>query len=344
MADLKLNLILGKHPKPGLLDPLMDGEVKPEGIELNASTLDIDQLFWRIPVKDDIDVAELSITGTLWGIQHGKSWTPIPVFPGWVFACHTETLVNRNSGIEKPEDLKGKRIGVPEYPVTAIAWIRDAFEKKYGVRPQDMRWFEERTAEYSHYRPQGYAPPKDVPVEIIPKEKRLSDMLISGELDAVTRYFGRPENATKSHPGDRSHISLRDLGDHPKVKWLFPDRKRAAIDYQKEVGYQQPIHSVIIKTEIVEKNPWVPMSLYNAFAEAARRAIAAGADIANAPSYKLTKDEQTEALGRDFSPAGLKSNRAAMAKMLELCYAQGYVDRGRPFTVEEYFHPSTLGT
>ncbi len=342
MADLKLNLVLGKHPKPGLLDPLLDGAVKPEGIALSASSLDIDQLFWRVPVKDDIDVAELSLTGTLWGIQHGKRWTPIPVFPGWVFACHTETLVNRGAGIDKPEDLKGKRIGVPEYPVTAIAWIRHAFATKYGVRPEDMRWFEERTAEYSHYRPQGYAPPKNVPVEIIPKEKRLCDMLIAGELDAVTRYFGRAENATKSHPGDRSHIGLRELGEHPKVKWLFPDRKQAAIDYQKEIGFQQPIHCMIVKTEIVEKNPWVPMSLVAACAEAARRATEA--PLAAAPSYKLSREEQIAAVGRDFTPAGLKTNRPAVAKMLELCWQDGYVDRGRPFTVEEFFHPSTLAS
>jgi 4,5-dihydroxyphthalate decarboxylase len=342
MADLKLNLIIGKHPKPTRFQPLFDGRVKPEGIELTASDLGIDELFWRIPTKDDIDVAELSLTGTIWGKQHGKSWVAIPVFPGWVFSCHTETLVNRDAGIEKPEDLKGKKVGVPEYPVTAIAWIRHAFETKYGVRRRDITWFEERANDYSHYRPLGYAPPKDVPVTTIPREKKLCDMLISGELDAVTRYFGRPENATSKHPGDRSHMSLVQLGDHPKVRWLYPDRKAAAIAYHKELGYQQPIHCVIVKGEIVDKNPWVPMSLYNAFAEAGR--LATDANQVEAPSYRLSKDEQKAALGPSWQPYGFKAHREAMAQMLDLCWKDGYIDRGTPFTPEEYFHPSTHNT
>jgi 4,5-dihydroxyphthalate decarboxylase len=143
MADLKLNLVVGRHA--GRFQALFDGRVKPERIELNASEMPLDELFWRVPNVDDFDIAELSLTGYMWGIQHGKRWIAIPVFPGWVFACHTETLCNADSGIDRPEDLKGKRVGVPEYPVTAITWIRYALETKYGVRPQDIHWYEERT-------------------------------------------------------------------------------------------------------------------------------------------------------------------------------------------------------
>ena len=340
MPDLKLNLVFGNHG--GKFNPIFDGRVKADGIEFAASRMDIDQLFWRIPNKDDVDVAELSLTGTMWGMQHGKEWTAIPVFPGWVFACHTETLVRADSGIQTAADLKGKRVGVPEYPVTAIAWIRHAFETKYGVRPQDINWFEERSADYSHYRPLGYAPPKDVPVQIIPKDKRLCDMLIAGEIDAVTRYFGRAENATKGHPGDRSPMSITELGAHPKVRWLYPDRKAAAIQYQKEIGYLQPIHCVIVKSAVVEKNPWVPARLVEAFGRAA--AMTTDADQVRPASYRLTKEEQAATIDPSFSPAGLKGNRKAVAKMFELCWQQGYIDRGRPFTVEEFFHPSTLGS
>ncbi|MDP2647097.1 MAG: hypothetical protein Q8P24_19350 [Desulfobacterales bacterium] len=340
MADLRLKFVAGRHA--GRFQAIFDGRVKPEGIELNASVMPIDELFWRVPNVDDVDVAELSITGYMWGIQHGKQWIALPVFPGWVFSCHTETLCNVDAGIEKPEDLKGKRVGVPEYPVTAITWIRDAFKTRYGVRPEDILWYEERTAEYSHYRPQGYTPPEGVRVEIIPKEKRLCDMLIAGELDAVTRYFGKPENATATHPGDRSHIPLPKLGEHPKTRWLFADRKAAAIQYHREIGFLQPIHCVIIKKEIAEKHPWAPLSLYNAFARAI--ALAAGVDYVSPHSYTLSKQEQVEVIGPDFSPAGLKANLPAITKILTLCDQQGYVSRGRPFTVEEFFHASTLNT
>ena len=340
MAQLKLDLVIGPHANR--FQPLINGKVRPEGIELNASIMGYDELFWRVPNDDNIDVAELSLTGYLWGIQHGKRWIAIPVIPGWVFSCHTETLCNVDAGIDRPEDLKGKRVGVPEYAVTAIAWIRHALETQHGVRPQDIRWFEERTAEYSHYRPQGYAPPADVPVEIIPKEKRLCDMVIAGELDAVTRYFGRPGNATKSHPGDRSYMGLRELGEHPRIKWLYPDRKAAAITYHKEIGFLQPIHCVILKQEIAEAHPWVPMSLYESFAQAAR--LSPDADLVSAASYPLSRQEQIDTIGADFSAVGLEANRAAVTCALELFDRQGYVDRGRPFTVEDFFHASTLDT
>jgi len=339
MAELSLNLVFGGHP--GKFQPIFDGKVKPEGITLKPSRMNIDQLFWHIPNKDDIDVAELSITGTIWGKQHGKRWTALPVFPGWVFGCHTETLVRRDAGIDRPEDLKGKRVGVPEYPVTAIAWIRDAFERKYGVRREDIHWFEERSAEYSHYRPLGYKPPAGVKVDIIPKEKRLSDMLINGEIDAVTRYFGRPENATKTHPGDRSTLSITDLAALPRVRWLFDDHKAAGIAYCKELGWPQPIHCLIVKTELVDRDPTVPERLTRAFLEAARTP----SDLSNvhAASYQITTAEQAAAVGADFLPAGLKGkNRAAAERMLELCWKDGYIDRGKPFTVEEYFHEATL--
>lgn len=338
MPDLALNLVFGS--RPGRFQPIFDGRVKPEGITLNCSRMGIDELFWRIPKEDDIDVAELSLTGALWGMQHGKRWTALPVFPGWVFGCHTETLVRRDAGIERPEDLKGKRVGVPEYPVTAIAWIRDAFARQHSVPREDIHWFEERAAAYSHYRPLGWRPPHGVTVETIAPEKRLSDMLIAGEIDAVTRYFGRPENATKRHPGDRSTLAIDALASHPRIRWLYDDRKAAAIDYCRAIGWPQPIHCLIVKTEIVDKDPSVPARLTSAFLDAAR--LPSDETNVHAASYTITPAEQASAVGAGFLPAGLGvQNRAAMARMLELCASDGYIDRGTPFTVEEFFHPST---
>ncbi|HLI23171.1 MAG TPA: hypothetical protein VKV32_18750 [Stellaceae bacterium] len=343
MPELNLNLVFGSQP--GKFQPIFDGRVKPEGITLNCSRMPTDRLFWHIPTKDDIDVAELSLTGTLWGKQHGKRWTALPIFPAWVFGCHTETLVRRDAGIYRPEDLRGKRVGVPEYPVTAIAWIRDAFEKNYGVRREDIRWFEERAPEYSHYRPLGYKPPAGVSVEIIPKEKRLSEMLIAGELDAVTRYFGRAENANRAEAGDRSTLPLAELAAHPQIRWLYDDRKEAAARYCKVLGWPQPIHCVIVKTEIVDKDPTVPARLVRAFTEAARLAPNSPGEHSNvhAMSYRLTAAEEAAAIGADFMPVGLRrQNRAAVTRMLELCWKDGYIDGGKPVTVDEYFHPSTL--
>jgi 4,5-dihydroxyphthalate decarboxylase len=338
MPDLTLNLVFGS--RPGRFQPIFDGRVKPEGITLRCSRMATDELFWHVPVKDDIDVAELSLTGTIWGKLHGKRWTALPIFPGWVFGCHTETLVRRDAGIG-PADLKGKRVGVPEYPVTAIAWIRDAFERQHGVKRADIHWFEERSAEYSHYRPLGYRPPDGVTVDIIAPEKRLSEMLLAGELDAVTRYFGRPENARRTIAADRSTLTLTDLAAQPPVRFLYDDRKQAAIDYCRQTGWPQPIHCVIVKTEIVDKDPTVPARLTRAFLEAAR--MPSNESNVHAMSYALTQAEQAAAIGADFTPAGLNAqNREAMERMLELCAADGYIEGGKRVTVEEYFDGATF--
>ena len=235
MSDLALTFAAGSTQR---LQPLLDGAVRPEGIALQTTVARVSDIFWLMPHAEPYDVAEMSLTGYLWAIQHGRRWVALPVFPGWVFGCHADTVVNVRAGIERPEDLRGKRVGVPEYAVTAIAWIRDAWEQQAGLRREDVVWCEERTEQSSHYRPMGYRPP--VPVEIIPEDRCLSDMLIAGEIDAVTRYFGGPRDGevaeTAALPGDRSPLTLQELAAHPNVRWLYPDRKAAALDYHRRVG------------------------------------------------------------------------------------------------------------
>ncbi|HEY1504424.1 MAG TPA: hypothetical protein VGF92_09000, partial [Stellaceae bacterium] len=205
----------------------------------------------------------------------------------------------------------------------------------------DIHWFEERSADYSHYRPLGYRPPAGVKVDIIPSEKRLCDMLIAGELDAVTRYFGRREHAARTYPADRSTMSMQELAGHPRVRWLFDDRKAAAIAYNAEIGWPQPIHCLIVKTEIVDQDPSVPARLTRAFLAAAN--TPSEHSNVHAASYQLSAAEEAAAVGAVFTPAGLKGrNREAISRMLELCWKDGYIDRGRPFTVDEYFDGSTL--
>lgn len=326
------------------IKPLLDGTVQPEGIKLIPSVIPPDDLFWRIPHHDPFDIAELSLTGYLWGVQHGKQWTAIPVFPAWVFGCHAETLINVDAGIDRPEDLKGKRIGVPEYPVTAILWIRHALETEYGVKPQDICWCEERSDRFSHYKLMGYRPPPDVCVEVIPEEKLLCDMLVSGELDAVTRYFGKPRAYAPPILVDRSNKSMIQLAQHPKVRWLYPNRKTVAIDYHRKIGHLQPVHCVIVKQHIIEKFPWVTLNLMDAFAKAAHLTAKSGYPRSVHPErFKLTKAEELQVVGSDFWPVGLSKNQRAMEHFLELAYEQGYVT-GRRFTVEQFFDANCLYT
>lgn len=330
MPDVSLTFAAGSTAR---LQPVLEGEIRPEGIDLRCSVQRVTDIFWSMPLSEPYDVSEMSLTGYLWAIQHGKRWVALPVFPGWVFGCHADTLVNIHAGIERPEDMRGKRVGVPEYAVTAIAWIRDAWEQEAGLKREDILWCEERTAKTSHYRPLGYEPPGAV--EIIPEDKCLCDMLIAGELDAVTRYFGGP-HARDPATIDRSAMTMHELAEHPNVRWLYPDRKAAALAYHRKMGAPQPIHCIIVKQDVVDRYPWVPKSLYAAFAEGMRR-TAANATIQT--SFVFPPEEQHQAIGGGFAPFGLDGrNRDMVAKLLELAAADGFIVGKRRFSVEELFH------
>jgi 4,5-dihydroxyphthalate decarboxylase len=294
-----------------------------------------------MPHSEPFDVAEMSLTGYLWAIQHDRRWVGLPVFPGWVFSCHADSLVHAGAGVERPEDLKGKRVGVPEYPVTAIAWIREAWQQENGVRPEDFTWCEERTPHSSHYRPLGYTPPASVPVETIPEDTCMADMLIDGGLDAVTRYFGGPRDQPgAAPPGDRSTQRIRELGANPQVRWLYPDRKAVALDYHRRQGWPQPIHCVVIKQEVVDRYPWVPRSLYAAFAESAQR-TAAGATVHT--SFDFPAAEQHAALGPEFSPVGLLPGTCEMlTRMLALAAHDNFLVANHRFTLDDLFPPAIL--
>jgi 4,5-dihydroxyphthalate decarboxylase len=326
MANLSLRLVLGHA---GRFKPLLDGRVHVEGLELKASTLNFNELFRTVPEQDDFDVVELSTTGFLWGLHTGRDWIALPVFTAWAFAPHADTVCHIDSGIRLPQDLKGRRVGVPEYPVAAILWIRDALESKYGVRPQDVQWVEERAPQRSHYRSMGYAPPQDVPVHPMPQGKSLAGMLTSGELDAVIRYLERP-----------GQPSVEALGSRSEVRWLYADRKAEGIAHCRQQGFFEPIHFLVMKKAIADAHPWVPMRVVEACSKAL--ALSGDADWVVPYSYTLTKAEQIEAAGAGFSTLGVRSNRKALERLLALAHRQGFTPGAAPLPIDQVFHASTL--
>jgi 4,5-dihydroxyphthalate decarboxylase len=320
------------------MQPILDGEIRPEGIDLKAKALPVGDIFWSMPLTEPYDVSEMSLTGYLWAIQHGRRWIGLPVFPGWVFGCHADTLVNVHAGIERPEDLRGKRVGVPEYPVAAVSWIRDAWEQEAGLGRDAFVWFQERTDKSSHYRPLGYRAPAQL--EQVPEDTCVCDMLIAGEIDAATRYFGSPSARDRNPVSDRSLMTMAELAAHPNVRWLYPDRKAAALAYSEKVGYPQAIHCIIVQQEVVDRYPWVPKSLYDALAESVRRT--AGSSRIQT-SFDFPISEQRQAMGEEFSAAGLDAGKRNMlARFLDLAAKDAFIVGDRHFSVEELFHESTL--
>jgi len=329
MSSHKVRLIMGH---PGRFKAIFEGSVPIEGVELQTSLMPFNDLFRVVPQDDDFDIAETSTTGYLWGLTTGRDWIALPIFTGWAFAAHTDTVCHRAAGIESPRDLRGKRIGVPEYPVAAILWIRDALERHYGLQPQDLQWFEQRQKEQSHYQLMGYSAPPDVPLQTLPRGKGLDAALIEGELDAVIRYL----------PGRPGQLSMHALGAHPSVKWLYPDRKMEGIAHCRQQGFFEPIHLLIMKRGIAERHPELPMKLVEAFAKALQ--LSNDPDWVVPASYELSRAEQIESGGPDFSPVGVRSNRRALEHLLDLAHRQGFTAGDAPLPLNRVFHPATLNT
>jgi 4,5-dihydroxyphthalate decarboxylase len=169
-------------------------------------------------------------------------------------------FVRKDTGIADPADLKGKRVGVPEYVQTAALWTRGVLENEFGIAPENMTFFMERLPTRSHAGAIGFKAPPGITINQIPPEKSIGSMMLSGELDACMAYFG-------NNPGliDRSNV---DLGNHPDIRPLFPDPTAEGIRYYKKTGIFPINHGMAIKRAVFEQNPWVVLNILKAFIEA----------------------------------------------------------------------------
>src|SRR6516164_9067468 len=212
MARLALSIALSNNPNTR---PLIDGAAAAEGIDLTPTVIHPSEMFWRQLRFAEFDVSEMSMSSLLISTARGPSpWIALPVFTTREF-FHTRILVRADAGIAAPADLRGKRIGVPEYQQTAAIWGRGVLENEFGVHPHEMEFFMERVADRSHGRATGFKPPAGVTVHEIPASTNIGEMLVAGELDATLLYL------TDRNLVDRS---LLDLSTDSRVRPLFPDR------------------------------------------------------------------------------------------------------------------------
>ena len=209
--NLQLSIGMAANPRTW---PVFDARVKPDGIDLVPSAVHPSELFWRQLKFGDFDVSEMSMSSLMMAKAQGdERWAGLPVFTTRKL-FHTEILVRRGAGIEKPADLKGRRVGVPEYQQTAALWTRGALEHEFDVRARDMQWWMERVPSHSHRGAVGFDAPQGVTINQVPAEKSLGGMMLASELDAVVHYILR------SNLVDRS---TADLWNHPDIQPLFKD-------------------------------------------------------------------------------------------------------------------------
>jgi 4,5-dihydroxyphthalate decarboxylase len=328
---MKLQLSLGVAANPRSW-PILDGTVKPDGIELVASVVDVAELFWRQLKFGDFDVSEMSMsTLMMLKAQGNDDWVGLPIFTTRRF-FHTQVWVRRAAGIETPADLKGKRVGVPEYQQTAALWTRGVIEHEFGVSPREMEFWMERVPTHSHAGAVAFKAPAGVTIHQIPAERSIGEMMLAGELDVAICYN------RKLTLIDRS---LADLASHPDIKPLFPSPAAEGVRYFRKTGLFPINHGMIVRRAIAERHPWVVLNLLRAYGEAA--AIADRLRLQHV-EYHIANGtvppDVADGLRRPAMAHGIKANRAVLETAATYSFEQGLTPR--LMALDELFAASTL--
>jgi 4,5-dihydroxyphthalate decarboxylase len=313
---LQLSLGITSNPRTW---PVIDGRIKPEGIEFIPTVLHPSELFWRQLRHSEFDVSEMSVSSLMMARSKGdERFAGIPVFTTRRF-FHTTTLVRCDAGINVPADLRGKRVGVPEYQQTAALWARGVLQHEFGVHPKDMEFWMERPPSRSHGGATGFKPPPGVTVNQIPVEKSIGSMMVSGELDAVIFYLVDPNLI------DRSTI---DLHRHPDIKPLFPDPLAEGVRFYRKTGLYPINHGMVIKREIAEKHPWALTNILKAFNRANELAERQRAEhVEYHVETGLIPAEAGKALQTPIISHGIIANRPVLETIAQYSNEQGLTPR-----------------
>jgi 4,5-dihydroxyphthalate decarboxylase len=329
MAELPLSIAMAPNARSRAI---LEGRIAPAGVAFHATPMHPSEIFWRQLKYAEFDVSEMSMSSLLiYAARGGRDWIGIPVFTTRRF-FHTGMWVRKDRGIETPADLKGKKLGVPEYQQTAALWGRGVLQHEFGVSPTEIEWHMERTEEVSHGGATGFKPPPGVTLHRIPPEKSIGSMLVSGELDGALHYI------VDTNLVDRSRIRLED---RPEVKRLFPDPAAEGRRYFAKTGIYPVNHGMVVRRTIAEKHPWVVLNIYNAFRDAKDRWLAQVSKAVEAHATTgLLPPEAAAALKRDPYPYGVRGNRKVLETIAAYSHEQGLTPR--VLALDEVFAPSTL--
>jgi len=307
---------------------LMDGTVAPDGIELVYLNQPVEETFFRMMRYREFDCSEMSLSSYVASLQaENPPFVAIPVFPSRYFR-HSCIFVSAKSGIRRPEELKGRRVGVPEYQMTAPVWIRGILSDDHGVKVTDVEHYSGGEEEPGRDEKLKLNLPAEIKLRRIGPEQTLSRMLADGELDALVTA--------------RSPSTFHKEPD--KVKRLFPNYVEVEKDYYRRTKIFPTMHTVVIRRDVYAKNPWVAQSLYKAFAEAKAKAYRlydqTAALPAMVPWLVAELEEARREMGEDWWPYGLEPNRKVLETFLRYHHEQGLSQRR--FAPDELFARETL--
>lgn len=322
MAKLNLSVAVGPYDRTRAL---VDGSVQIDGVTASCMTLSPEEIFFRAFRHAEFDICELSLSSSTVKTALGNfAYVGVPAFVSRAFR-HTSIYV-RTDRIKKPSDLKGKRVGLPEYQLTANVWARAILEDDYGVKPSDIQWVRGGVEDAGRPEKISIKLPTDVRMEEAPAGKSISALLAEGAIDGF--IAPRPPSLPKNTP---------------HVGWLFADPVAAAKDYFKRTGIFPIMHIVGVRRTLAEQHPWLPGAVYKAFEQAKAAALAQLSDSsATKVTLPFVEERLMEAralMGEDFWSYGLSANRKTLETFLRHHHSQGL--SSRLITPEELFHPGT---
>jgi 4,5-dihydroxyphthalate decarboxylase len=319
---LPLTLACGDYDRTRALE---EGTVRPDGIELTVLRLPVEETFFRMLRHREFEVAEMSLSSYVVSLrQEPAPFVALPVFTSRSFR-HSSVYVHADAGIERPEDLRGKRVGTPEYQLTASVWVRGILAEHHGVPVDSVGYLTGGQESPGRVEKAALRLPEGIEVRPIPADRTLSSMLAEGEIDALyTPRIPRP-------------FARRD----PRVRRLFGDVVAAERDYYAATGIFPIMHVVVLRRDVYERWPWVAQSLYKAFVLARDEARASLYDSSALrfmlPWLNQHLEETERLLGRDFWSYGLEDNRETLATFLRYHHEQGL--SARLVSPDELFAP-----
>src|SRR5262247_2252903 len=326
-SRLELSIALSDNERTR---PLIEGRVVPQGIKLVPTMVHPSEMFWRQLRFAEFDVSEMSMSSLIISVSRGDTrWVAIPVFTMRKF-FHTSIIVRTDSGIAAPADLRGKRIGVPEYQQTWAIWSRGVLQHEFGVHARAFFFNVAANTEKSHGGATGFSPP-GVRLHYIPPSTNIGEMLLRGELDGALLYLVHPNLI------DRSTVDVSGVTRH-----LFPDPAAEGRRFYAKTGLFPINHTVVVRRSLLERHPWIALNLYSAFVAAKEEIARYGQSYLHWYFETGLLDGGVKRTLAEHDPLayGFKAARPVLATIAQYVHEQGL--SARLDALDEIFAPSTL--
>lgn len=330
IAPLSLSVATWDHDRT---TPVLDGRVSVAGVAITPHILPTSRLFPIAVQEARFDVTELSLSSHILQVARGGgAYTAIPAFVSRAFR-HNGFYRRAGSGIETPADFAGRRVGVPEYQMTAALWMRGLMADEYGVPATAVRW---RTGALDHgvrRERLELRPPPELSIEPIRDGETLQDLLLAGEIDGLLAPL--PPRAF--------------LEGDARIERVFPDYEAAERSYHQRTGFFPIMHVVAVRRSLAEAHPELPRALYAAFLAARDLAIERLRDVwlgsanrLSLPWLNAALERTLATMGPDFWPYGFTNAREEIAAACRYSVEQHLAPR--EVAPEELFHRSVLET